>query len=321
MTGIFVYEYVSGGAPMHDDAATASLLHAGIAMRDAMVLDLLALPDVWVTCAVSSRAGPPCPAHRRLICVAPQAHEPPEDFVHRLTRGHDHAWVVAPETHGALARLHEAVGETRWIGCTAEAIRTASSKRATVAALSAAGVPTPIAVAPEASSRWIVKPDDGAGAVDTRIHPHRDSALADLQERERHGRATTMEPYVEGKALSVSLLAGAPAPEVIALNRQQIAVDAHGRVADLGVLHHAIGPEDPRAACLRAVAADVVRALPGLRGYVGIDLVWHATRGPVVIEVNPRLTCAYPGLSAKLGRNLAADILALHAIKEMRDAA
>ena len=84
---------------------------------------------------------------------------------------------------------------------------------------------------------------------------------------------------------------------------------------------HALDPGDARAAPLRRIALDVVRALPGLRGFVGIDLVWHATRGPVVIEVNPRVTCAYVGLSAKLVRNLAADILARHAAGEVRHAA
>jgi predicted ATP-grasp superfamily ATP-dependent carboligase len=286
-----------------------------------MVEDLLGLPGVSVTCAVSCRAGPPCPAAARLACVAPHEDEAPEDFVRRLADSHDHAWVVAPERNGALARLHEAVGEARWIGCTADAIRTTSSKRATVAALAAAGLPTPAGFAPGATDRWIVKPDDGAGAVDTRVHPSREAALADLRERERAGRASTLEPYIEGEALSVSLLAGAAGAEVIAFNRQRIAVDAEGRVADLGVLHHAIDPSDARAAALRPLAAEVAHALPGLRGYVGIDLVWHPARGPVVIEVNPRLTCAYAGLSATLGRNLAADILALHAITEVRDAA
>jgi predicted ATP-grasp superfamily ATP-dependent carboligase len=63
---------------------------------------------------------------------------------------------------------------------------------------------------------------------------------------------------------------------------------------------------------LRATAAQVARAIPGLRGYVGVDLVWHAVLGPVVIEVNPRLTSAYVGLSAALQRNLAAAVLDLH---------
>lgn len=325
MTRIFVYEFVSGGAPMADSAATASLLDAGVEMRNAVVADLLGLPGVSVTCGVSGRAGLPCPAAPRLACVAPHAHEAPEDFVRRIARSHDHTWVVAPERGGALARLHHAVaqaaGEARWIGCTGEAIRTASSKRATVAALAAAGLPTPMALAAQSGGRWVVKPDDGAGALDTRVYPSREAALAGLQERERTGRTATLEPYVEGEPLSVSLLAGTPGPEAIAFNRQQIAVDAEGCVADLGVLNHAIDPGDARAAPLRKLAADVARALPGLRGFVGIDLVWHATRGPVVIEVNPRVTCAYAGLSAKLGRNLAADILALHAAGEVRHAA
>ncbi len=69
------------------------------------------------------------------------------------------------------------------------------------------------------------------------------------------------------------------------------------------------GDVGSRRDALTFVARDVVQAIPGLRGFVGIDIVWHEQRGPVVIEVNPRLTCAYIGLSAALGRNLAAELL------------
>jgi predicted ATP-grasp superfamily ATP-dependent carboligase len=60
------------------------------------------------------------------------------------------------------------------------------------------------------------------------------------------------------------------------------------------------------------LAQKVARALPGLRGFVGVDLVWHPSQGPVAIEVNPRVTSAYVGLSAHLQRSLAAEVLALH---------
>ena len=60
---------------------------------------------------------------------------------------------------------------------------------------------------------------------------------------------------------------------------------------------------------LRDLAGRVAAAIDGLNGFVGIDVVWHAYRGPVVIEVNPRVTCALVGLSAALGRNVAADLL------------
>jgi predicted ATP-grasp superfamily ATP-dependent carboligase len=72
----------------------------------------------------------------------------------------------------------------------------------------------------------------------------------------------------------------------------------------------ALGRDDPRWRALSALAAQVARAIPGLRGFAGIDLVWHPRRGPVAIEVNPRVTCAYVGLSAALGRNLAAELVA-----------
>jgi predicted ATP-grasp superfamily ATP-dependent carboligase len=48
--------------------------------------------------------------------------------------------------------------------------------------------------------------------------------------------------------------------------------------------------------------------------------VLHPRQGPVVIEINPRVTCAYRGLSASLGRNLALELLASHQVRaEMRE--
>ena len=99
-----------------------------------------------------------------------------------------------------------------------------------------------------------------------------------------------------------------------------VSVPLRGLVASLAVTWYATTPEpvpaaplatgSPRAAVLQALAVRVATALPGLRGFVGIDLVWNERDGPVVIEVNPRVTCAYCGLSALLQRNLAADVLA-----------
>jgi len=69
---------------------------------------------------------------------------------------------------------------------------------------------------------------------------------------------------------------------------------------------------------LGTLAQRVTQALPGLRGFVGIDVVWHPSRGPVVIEVNPRLTVAYAGLSEALGGNLSRRLLAAHGVRIVR---
>jgi predicted ATP-grasp superfamily ATP-dependent carboligase len=221
---------------------------------------------------------------------------------------------VAPETGGELARLHAAVGADRWIGCDAASIRCAASKRATLAVLAAAGVPTPLDGAANHRGRWLVKPDDGAGCLSTRVHGHHAAARSAIESHRGHADALALEPFVEGEALSISMVVGADLATAVSFNRQHIEIDAAGRLRDLGVQAAALDvAADPRIARLEAVAAATARALPGLGGFVGIDVVWNEERGAVVIEVNPRVTCAYVGLSGKLGRNLAADILHLKA--------
>lgn len=324
MRRILVYEYLSAGGHIGSEAEARALLPQGVSMRNAVLNDLLQLADLRPTCAVCARPGADLPRAAPGVAadsVAAGAGESATSFVRRLSREHDLVWVIAPETGGVLAELHEAVGNTRWIGSRVDAIRIAASKRSTLAALDALRVATPLAFSEGHTGRWVVKPDDGAGATDTHVHPHREAALADLRARQEAGLHTTLEPYVEGEPLSISMLAGPGFAQPLACNRQRIVTEANGAVHYLGVDIAAVDlKSDARASRLHTVALDVARALPGLRGFVGVDLVWHPERGPVVIEVNPRVTCSYVGLSRALGRNLAAEILLLRDLPETCDA-
>jgi predicted ATP-grasp superfamily ATP-dependent carboligase len=323
MVRIFVYESLSAGPPAAPDGSDRELLAAGVAMRDAIVDDLSRLDGVAVTCAVGAASGFAV-ARDGVATASARAGEDAETFVARMAAAHDLGWIVAPETGGELARLHAAVGEARWIGCDAASIRCAASKRATLAVLAAAGLPTPLDDAASRHGRWLVKPDDGAGCLSTRVHgDHAAARDALVLERARADR-WVLEPFVEGEALSVSMIVGADLATAVSFNRQHIGIDAAGRLRDLGVQVAALDvATDPRIGGLEALAVATVRALPGLGGFVGIDMVWNEERGAVVIEVNPRVTCAYVGLSARLGRNLAADILRLKAVgaanRESRD--
>jgi len=326
MSRIFVYEPLSAGDPQTTQAlgqgspAHREMLEAGRGMRDAVVGDLARIAGLGVTVAVGEQdAGHAMHGVRQaagegVVVLARQAAgEDAVAFVRRQALLHDLCWVVAPESEALLLRLHEAVGEARWIGCSAAAIRIAASKSATCAALAAAGLATPPQFAPGHRDAWIVKPDDGAGAMETRRHASRAGAQVDARERSRRGQRTVVEPFIEGTPLSVSLIVGADLARPLAVNRQRLAIDAEGWLHDQGVQPAAIDAADGRVPLLHALAARVAAAIPGLRGYVGIDLVWNEREGPVVIEVNPRVTCAYVGLSAILRRNLAQEILALHA--------
>ncbi|WP_119157330.1 ATP-grasp domain-containing protein [Caldimonas tepidiphila] len=311
---ILVYEHLSAGG----DGADPQLRDEGAAMRDAIVAGLAACPDVLVCLAEPATAGAPVAG-----TAAPRAGESMPDFVGREARRYDRVWVVAPETDGLLAEFCLRVDPARWIGCDAAAVQLATSKRATLAHLARHGLNTPLDFERAADvTRWVVKPDDGAGAVDTRVHASFDAALAAASQRRDAGRPVSLEPWVPGEALSLSLLCGGGRPvELLSVNRQRIVVDPWGSVSLVGLDLDAIAPASPRGRELGRVAAQVARAMPGLRGFVGIDLVWHARRGPVVIEVNPRVTSAFVGLSQQLGRPLAAEILARCCPGEASDAA
>jgi Predicted ATP-utilizing enzyme (ATP-grasp superfamily) len=66
------------------------------------------------------------------------------------------------------------------------------------------------------------------------------------------------------------------------------------------------------------IAKNIVNCIPGLSGYVGIDLVL-SEGGPLVIEINPRLTTAYAGLRQSLGKNPAEWILSTFRTGHIQD--
>lgn len=113
-----------------------------------------------------------------------------------------------------------------------------------------------------------------------------------------------MQRYVHGTAASVSLLADGRRAVPLAVNAQRV-------IASSGFCYR--GGRTPLEHPLAAAAVDAAMrtcaALPGLRGYVGVDLVLTDAE-PLVIEVNPRLTTAYLGVRAALDENVAALALA-----------
>jgi predicted ATP-grasp superfamily ATP-dependent carboligase len=316
MTKVLVYEYISAGGDTAADA-TPEMLAMGRAMRDAVAGDLARVPGVEVTCVGSADeacAAAPHASSLKWVAV-PRGHDAVA-FVGEQALRHDAVWVIAPETGGVLAALCGAVDATRWMGCDAASLAIAGSKRATVRHLAQAGVATTRAWSAEAplqpgAPAWVVKPDDGAGALDTRFYDDLREAEAAFLARLAAQERVTFEEWVEGDALSLSLLCTPGRAELLSVNWQHIGVEK-GQVAYEGVTVAAISLDSLVGSACAELAARVARALPGLAGFVGIDLVWDRERGPVLIEINPRVTCAYAGLSARLGTNLAARVLAAH---------
>lgn len=290
---VFVCEFVTGGG-LRGATLPESLAREAALIRDAMRRDLAALPQVSeILLAADDRL--PLPG-----AVAVTEGADAWAIWRDLARRADVVWPVAPETDGVLARLVEMLRENcpRVLACDPSAIAAATSKLETARRLAVAGVPHiptfPLAQAPDLPGPRITKPDDGAGCEDTRFWP--DGVQATPAARD----GLVIQPFVAGAAASLTVLNAPEGVRLLTVNRQHIAVE-DGRVFLNGLSVGALADADGR---LEALAEAVVRAMPGLHGIFGIDILLTET-GPVVVEVNPRLTTAYAGLGTALGLNSA----------------
>ncbi len=302
MRRVFVLEYITGGG-LAGEALPAGLAAEGALMRDALLRDLRALPDIEVVLALDARLAPPLDTGSRLRLLLIEAGDDPWSRWAEALGEVDTFWPIAPETGGVLerlARLGLAQG-VRLCLSAPDAVALAASKRATLARLAAAGVPhvpcwpnrPPV---PPSPSGYVVKPDDGVGAEGVRFIARAEDLPAD--------ETLLLQPYMPGAPFSLSLLVAGGEAHLLSCNAQET-------VREGGAFHYRSwvvgGAEDQRAAVLPLTRA-LPSLFPGLFGYVGVDLI-ATPSGPVVLEINPRFTTPYAALSKALGVNVAGLVL------------
>ncbi|CAO3380414.1 ATP-grasp domain-containing protein [Azospirillum argentinense] len=304
---ILVVEFVTGGGMPSETAIPASLAREGDLMLHALLADLLEVPGVAVMVTRDARL-PPLAVPVRSITIT----DPRESWAlwENLARQADGVWPIAPETDGALERFSRMVEATgrRLLNSRADAVAVASSKTATAALLSTAGLPVVPARRvgaddPPGGGPWVVKPDDGAGCVDTRLIRDHAAWRNWLGEADRSG--FVVQPFQPGIPASLSMLCRDGRAWPLTANHQNVSLT--GDVFSYGgglVGGVALSP------ALSDLAQGVAAALPGLFGFVGVDFI-AGPDGPTIIEVNPRLTTSSVGLRRATGLNVAAAVLDL----------
>lgn len=225
----------------------------------------------------------------------------------------DAALIIAPETGGVLARLTsqaEAIG-VPVLGSSAAAVAVAGDKAACARLFTRASLSTPLTVSTTftAAARTaavigyplVVKPQDGvssAGVCLVESPAELPRALQVLRQETAHD-TILLQPYIEGVHASISLLVSAGRSLPLSLNRQSIAPGSPFQYlgGEIPLVHPAAG----RAFDLAQAA---LALLPGLQGYVGVDLLLSGSQ-TWLIEINPRLTSSYIGLRQVIQLNLA----------------
>jgi predicted ATP-grasp superfamily ATP-dependent carboligase len=309
---LLICEYVTGGG-FAGSPLPPGLAREGDMMLGALVKDVAALGSVDIVSVRDARLARVEPTGS---CRVIHVYGNPWDVWRNAIEEVDAVWPIAPETGGTLQRLSELVvraGRTL-IGSRPAAVSLTTSKLATVERLAAYGVPVVPTVhaleiarrgLPETENGWVIKPDDGAGTEGTRRFRRADELRQALATASETGNLV-VQPFVPGVAASMSVLCRDGRARLLSCNLQHIDVEnevLRFRGCVVG------GYEQQRPICERLAAA-IAAAIPDLWGYVGIDFVDGAS-GPLVLEVNPRLTTSYVGLRQAIGANPAGLMLRL----------
>lgn len=320
---LLVYEHVSGGG-FADETIPAGVLSEGFAMLRMLIADFKAAGHLVSTTLDSriAKLNPPIPAD----CAVPvNSSCETQAKLRSLSEQADAVYVVAPETDGVLQSLVELVEQTgaASLNCQARAIAKVSDKAGFHEFMRTLGVPLPEtmmfsvtdrvteiteAVRGSLSFPVVFKPVDGVscGGVSVARNEEQVAGAVGKVKAESAGKYFLVQNLIEGAAASVTVLSTGSKVVPVSLNRQDVKLEtpeaSSSYSGGAAPFDHPLGAEAFEA------AEKIVKSVPGLRGYAGVDFVL-TDEDAVAIEVNPRLTTSYVGLRRVLNFNLAQAIV------------
>lgn len=307
---LLVLEFINGGGFIGQPLPPSLAAEGGL-MLQAVLDDLQTLPNLQLLVPLDSRS--PAFALSANCQVRWQEHQPLLAQLPELLAECDAIWPIAPESDGILysiAEMAEAAG-TRLLLSPAATIALCADKLATSRLLSDAGLPvvltqplSPASALPIPFPK-VLKPKDGAGCEGSFI----------VTDAEQYQQALTAiagdfanyveQPLAPGDAISLSCLFRDGKSWLLSCNRQIIASDG-GRFELTGCL---VNVDNPLRGFYQVLINQLAQAIPGLWGYVGIDLIESVDHGPLILEINPRLTTSYAGLCQATSINIAEQVL------------
>jgi tyramine---L-glutamate ligase len=299
----FLFEFITGGG-LSGLPLPESLISEGALMMQTLLKEISELDDAEITLCRDSRLA--------LYDSHAQQHVIEQEDVEQLIgliKDSEVCWLIAPETDSCLenyAKIFTKHGQV-FIGSSIEAIRLTASKYLTNKILKENNIPVVETkrlneVIPESDLGWVIKPDDGVGAEKTRIVLDKESLNETISNEDP--KKMIVQPYLDGKHLSMSLLVFNNDVCLIGCNQQYIDIkDGMIKLTAIGVNECLMFKDD-----MLDLAKNIVAAIPGLAGYVGVDLI-EVEQQLFVLEINPRFTTAYAGISESIGCNITAKVL------------
>ena len=312
---IAVFEYTVGGG-FSGKEIDSRLAVEGYAMLYNIVLDLKNSGFRVVTTLDGRLASTvKIPADEKLMVYGD---ENPLEKLNPILKTVDGVLLIAPAFKDALyeaTRFMEKAG-VNVLGSNSSGVLKASDKRLTLLSLKKANLPTPKTKVAgvdedvdevrlkveEIGYPVVFKPADGSGCEGISIVKDysKISKALNLIRKNTKTKHFLIQEFLSGTHVSVSLLTDSKNVLPLTLNMQKVKLQEPSKTSEYagGVVPF----KHPMAEEVEKTAGLAVRAIEGLKGYVGVDMVL-TRQGPFIVDVNPRLTTSYLGLRKVLKSN------------------
>jgi tyramine---L-glutamate ligase len=304
---VLVYEFFSGGG-CQDATIPPDIAGEGLAMLKALLSDFRRWGRFRTLTMLDARLQNIALPADRVVSVD---HDGYRDTLAALLAQSRFALLVAPENEGMLVSLSMLCQQAGvpLLGARPNGAAIAGDKWKCYRIWTDDGIPTPptwcvdavsaAAVAGKAGFPLVIKPIDGAGSEGVGLVKDPQRLARAIQESELKNRCFLLQRYLEGRHFSVSMLVSRTDAVPLSLNEQHIRIGSSfayqgGRIVETNLRGHPASE----------MARQAVALVPGLRGWVGVDMVLSEEKW-YVIEINPRITTAYVGLRQAVAVNLA----------------
>ncbi len=300
---ILIFEYITGGG-MVGQSLPAALVKEGEVMLKAIACDFSDISDVQVSILRDYRL---LSSDRDMVEYVVTEERNYRDIIESIEEEIDALIIIAPECNGVLENLCNEYSDRNFIllNSATESVELTSDKLKTHAYLSEnniAQIPTFEIHDIDCieSEKIIVKPVDGVGCENIYLATKKTNFDKLLSSAEEYNYI--VQPYIQGKNASLSLLCWDGECRILSANAQTINVNDEC-LSLQGCVVNALERDE-----FLQFSMNLIKAIPGLKGYVGIDII--ITEDEILlVEINPRLTTSYAGLKSACGLNVAELIL------------
>lgn len=309
MKNILVFEFITGGG-FSQQQLPDSLAKEGLLMLNALVDELGSIPDIYLTVVLDWRIDAAnFPANSRIIRVS--SCQNIYSLLSELVEDFDFVWPIAPEMQGELEKITQLCEKKnkRLFNSSSQAVAVCSDKLLTAQYLNNHGVASVAGVqlsefTQQFQAPWVIKPKDGVGCLNS-YYITNDCELSLIINQLTNLSDFLIQPYLNGDSLSLSCLFREGKGWLLCCNRQLVAI----RDGQFKLESCTVNINTENEIGFQKIIDQVARVIPGLSGYVGIDIIQPEGSPPLVLEINPRLTTSYAGINQAIGLNVAKTVV------------